>query len=391
MHLIFYILSPFLTFLYSCADLQKRSAQIVFVLFFGLFGYCHTFEDIRADSHRKYESFTNYTPESYEEIYNDFQNGTLKDIYEPILFRFLRHFTDNPHIMMMCVGLFGGFFYLLVVKRFLKDKRIGYTWPIAILLALLVIESNIPLMGGIRNFSAFPLFMYALIRLIIDNRKVWIIGIILTPLIHFGYIFAVVAALIAWLAKIPNTILHYAAIIVCVASIFLDTSSYAGVLDVAIGTIDNDAIEDRMESYGEESTDEAFNKSLTTRLVRLNNQIGALFIVALLIYIRRNRDTLLKTTYISRIYKLVLFFTLTSYAMISFSVVGQRYVYIAMVLLYFLLLNIYQDNPTSNITKFIYSMPFVFCIHILWTLYNCYSNTGIEIYFLPLPVLIMLY
>ena len=391
MRLIYFIFSPFITFLYSCSDLQKRVAQIVFVLFFGLFGYCHTFEDTRADSYRKYESYTGYAAEDYLDIYNDFHAGERKDIYESVLFSTLKMFTDNPHIMMMFVGLIGGFLYMLVVKRFLMDKRMSYTLPIAILLMFMVIESNISVMGGIRNFTAFPLFIYSLIRMMIDNRKIWVIGLLLTPLIHFGYAFAVVATLVIWLIKIPNSILHYAAILVCTASIFLDTSSYAGVLDMAIGNIENDAIEDRMASYGEENTDIAFNKSLTTRLVRVNNQIGALFIVVLLIYLRKNRKVLLTSEYDNKIYHLLLFFTVVSYTMISFSVVGQRFVYIAMVLLYMLLLNIYQNKPTSAISKFIYSMPIVFCIHILWTLYNCYSNTGFEIYYMPLPPLIMLY
>ena len=104
MHLIFYIISPFLTFLYSCFDLRKRTAQIVFVLFFGLFGYCHTFEDSRADSFRKYESFSNYAAEEYGDIYDNFRAGEEKDIYEDLLFSTLKLFTDNPHIMMMVGG-----------------------------------------------------------------------------------------------------------------------------------------------------------------------------------------------------------------------------------------------------------------------------------------------
>ncbi|MBQ3248984.1 MAG: EpsG family protein [Alistipes sp.] len=389
MLLVFYILSPFLTFLYSCTDLRKRSAQIVFVLFFGLFGYCHTFEDIRADSYRKYESFTNYAAEDFEDIYKDFQEGERKDVYESILFSTIKGFSNDPHIMMMFVGLFGGFFYMLVVKRFLNDKHCRYTWPIAILLAFMIMESNIPLMGGIRNFSAFPLFMYSLIRVLIDNRKIWIIGLLITPLFHFGYIVATIAALIIWVIKIPNVILHYLAIVICVASLFLDTSSYAGALDILMGTMDNEAIADRINNYGEEDTDIHFNKSLTTQLVRVNNQIGACFIVALLIFIHRNRAQFLSTPYIQRIYKVLLFFIVVSYALISFSVVGQRFVYIAMVLLYFLLLNIYQDNMKSGINIFIYSMPFVFSIHIMWTLYNCYCNTGLGIYFYPLPMLML--
>ena len=389
MYLIFFILSPFLTFLYSCFNLRKRTAQIVFVLFFALFGYCHTFEDMRADSYRKYEAFNDYAVQEYGDIYDNFRAGEEKDIYEDLLFSTTKHFTDNPHIMMMIVGLFGGFFYMLVVKRFLEDKHMEYTLPIAILLLFLVMESNIPIMGGIRNFSAFPLFIYSTIRLLIDNKRIWILGLLLTPLIHFGYLIAVVATIVIWLIKIPNGIMHYTAVVVCIGSIFLNTSSYEGIIEVTVGNIDNESIANRVNDYGEEDTEEHFNASLTTRLVRVNNQIGALFVAALLIYIRRNRERLLASPYTKKIYHYLLFFIIISYALISFSVVGQRYVYIAFVLLYFLLLNIYQEHRNSAIRIFIYAMPFVFGIHILWTLYNCYCNTGLDIYYQPLPLLTM--
>ena len=200
---------------------------------------------------------------------------------------------------------------------------------------------------------------------------------------------AVVAALIIWLIKIPNVVMHYVAIVVCASSLFLSTSSYADVLGVMVDSMENESIADRMDSYGDEDIDSKFNKSLTTRLVRVNNQIGTLFMIAFLMYIYRNRKKLINTPYIEKIYHLLLFFTIIGYTLISFSVVGQRFVYIAMVLLYLFLLNLYQQNPNSHIKKFIYSLPIVFSIHILWFLYNCYCNTGWDIYYKPLLFLFM--
>ena len=171
MRFVFFILAPFLTFLRSCWDLRQRSAQVVFVLFFGLFGYCHLFDDIRADSYRKKESFANYGIETYSDILSDYQQGEIKDLYESILYTTVKQFTDDPRILMMVVGLFAGFFYMLVVKRFLQDNKMGLAWPVIILLSFVVIESNIPIMGTIRSFTAFPLLMYSIMRLLLDNKK----------------------------------------------------------------------------------------------------------------------------------------------------------------------------------------------------------------------------
>lgn len=389
MRLILFIISPFLTFLNACFNMRNKSAQIVFVLFFGLFGYCHTFSDMRADSYRKYELFTYYAADDYDDIIKDFIAGETRDIYESLLFSTIKIFTDNPHIMMMIVGLIGGFFYLLIMKRFFADLRMKITIPIAILIIFMVIESNIPAMGGIRNFSALPIYIYSLIRLLIDHKKIWIIGLIAAPLIHIGYIIVSVLAISIWIFKLPNTLLHYLALIACVSSLFLDTASYSGMLNAIMGSVDNEAIENSVSNYTDKDIDSEFNKSLTTRLMRINNQLSACFIALLLIYIRKNRSSLLRTTYIQRLYKILLFFLVVSYALISFSVVGQRFVHIAMVLLLIFMLNIYQNDNNSAIKRYIYAMPFVFIIQILWTIYNCYSNTGFDIYYMPLPFLLV--
>ena len=370
--------------------MRSRVSQVVFVLFFALFGYCHTFTDIRSDSYRKYLSFDTYQAESIRDITTDFLNGEHKDIYENILFSLLKSVTDNPHIMMMVVGLIGGIFTMLLFKRFLEDKRIGMTIPIAILIMMLFIEVNPMLMGGIRNFTAISLFLYSLIRLVIDNKRWWVIGILLTPLIHFGWIVASVAAIIVWLVRIPNTLLHSVALIICALSLFLDTSSYTGAFNLMMDSMDNEAIADRVENYGEEDTEEEFNKSLTTRLVRFNNQIGTCFVFILLIFLRRNCRKLFGNDYNQKIYNLLLWFTIVGYLLISFSVVGQRFVCISQVLIYMLLLNLYQTSDDRAIGRFIYALPVVFSIRILWVLYNCYCNVGWEIFVLPTPVLLML-
>lgn len=105
-------------------------------------------------------------------------------------------------------------------------------------------------------------------------------------------------------------------------------------------------------------------------------------------YLYRNRKRLKQTAYDLKIYYILLFFVIISFSLISFSVVGQRYVYIAMVLLYIYLLNMYQRNPNTAVTKFIYLLPVVYSVHIAWTIYNCYCNVGLDIIYQPLPFLI---
>lgn len=390
MQLLLFIFAPFWAFIRSCYDLRSRASQVVFVLFFALFGYCHTYTDMRADSYRKSISFTTYQTDSIDEIVTSFQNGEIKDIYENTLFSILKNFTNDPHIMMMLVGLICGFFSMLVVKRILKDGHQCNTLPAIILITMIIVELNPVLMGGIRNFTAFTLFQYSLIRLTLDNKRKWLIGILIVPLIHFGWIIASGAAIVTWLVRLPSRFLHYVALIVCALSLFLETSSYNGVLNVMVDSMDNEAITDRIESYGDEDTEIEFNKSLTTRLLRVNNQIATCFVIILLIFLSSNRTQIINTPYKKRLYNLMLWFTIVGYSLISFSVVGQRFVCVSMMLIYILLFNIFKDSrDNSGIRRLIYTLPFVMIIHTLWTIYNCYCNVGWEPFILPLPALMM--
>lgn len=388
MRLVFFVISPFLTFLRSCFDLQKRSAQICFVLFFGLFGYCHSFEDVRADSYRKYQAFLSSSNEQVGDIITNFKDGHKLDIYESLLFSAVKQITDDPKIMMMIVGLIGGFFCMLLVKRFLSDKRYNYTWPIVILLLFVVMDSGIVSMGGIRKFTAFPLLMYSLIRLILDGKRLWIIGLIVTPLIHISYLIIVILAIISYLIKLPNSLLHFGSIAVCVLSIFVSTSFYGGMIDNLLGVIDSGSVSSRIEMYSDDDVNQEFANSLTTKLIDINNKISALFVALFLIHVKKNRKLLLKTEYELRLYNLLLYFTLIGFFLISFSVVGQRYVYIAMILLYMFMLNAYQRCPIK-VKSYIYAMPIVYILHIAWFFYNCYCNTGLDIYYQPLPFLLL--
>lgn len=386
--ILLFPLFPFLVFVYSICNLRNICNQIIFVCFFCIFGYCHTFTDIRADSYRKYVYFNNFNRYDVTEIYDALTSGEIKDVYEQLLFNWVKGFTDNPHIMMMIVGLVGGFLYLLVIKRFLHDNHRGLTFPVFILLMFMFIESNIAVMGGIRNFTAFPLFMYSIIKLFLDKKRIWIIGLLVTPLIHFGYILVVVAAMIIYIFKIPSNILHYICIFVCIASIFMTTSSYEGILNIGLNIIDNGSISSRMEHYGSDGTDAHFAQSLTTRLIEINNKISACFIVIFLSYIKRKKRFIIKNRYEERLYNILLYFIAISFALISFSVVGQRYVYIALVLLYMFMLNIYHNHYI--VKNFIYTLPIVYVLHIAWFVYNCYCNTGLDIYYQPLPFLLLL-
>ena len=388
--ILLFFIQPFLAFLIACTDLTKRANGITFVLFYGLFGYCHTFKDIRADGYRKMLEFMDTDKTSLIDILSQYMEGDIMDIYQSIIFNWIISFTNNPHIMMMIVGIIGGIFCLKLLKRILAEYSESFNIYICCLLILISLPISPVHMGGIRGFTALSVFAYSAIKLLIDKKRAWIIPIFFTPLIHFGYLLVVGYILIILILPYRHNLFFWPAIIACIASLFLDTQSWVTVAENATLYVDNDAITQRTNHYTDIDTGTEFNRSLTTKALNIQNKILAWYVVILLIYLRRNWEELNHSQYSYKIYNYALSFTFLGFGLLSFSVVGQRYLYLCWIMLGLFLLVLYNKNRNSTIRLLIAIIPLVFLGHILWVIYNSYVVTGTTLYYQSLPQLTLL-
>lgn len=389
--IIAFLFFPFVGFLTACINLKNKWNSLVFILFYGLFGYCHTFQDIRADSYRKFLDFSDFNVTSLSAVWNQYVLGTSLDIYQDSLWVIIKYFTNSPNIMMMIVGLIGGYWTMLVMRRVLDDYKGKFNILIYIIFLFILLRFNPALMGGLRNFTALPLFAYSAIKFLIDRKNIWLIGLLVTPFIHFGYIFYVFATIFIRVIQLKRKILFWPVIVACIASTMIDTSVWSGMIDRFNSVISNynESVSSRATHYGEAETDILFASSVTTQIMDIQSKISACFMIVLLFYIKRNWRRLNMDSYTSSLYDIMLFFLLVGYICCTFSVVGQRYLHFGLVLLYLFLLNLYQQNRKSKIESFILIMPIVYVFNIAWLLYNCYCNTGWELYVLPFPAIVL--
>ena len=380
---------PFLSFLIACTDLRRRANGIVFILFYGLFGYCHTFDDIRADSYRKMLEFSYSSHIPLTDIVSAYTDGATMDIYQTWLFSQISIFTNNPNIMMMIVGLIGGFFSLLLIQRILKDYNKSFDLCVGLIILLVTLPISPVQMGGIRGFTALSIFSYSAIKFLIDKENKWLIPILCTPLIHFGYFVFVIATIIIRIIPIKYNVLFWPVIIVCIASLFLDTSSWAGITNRLNTHIENDAISYRTSHYVDSDTDANFNSSITNQILNIQYKIIACYVTVLLLHLRKNFNKLNLSQYTKQVYSILLFFLFIGFLFVTFSVVGQRYLYYGIIVLGMFLLNLYKENADTYIKYYIIIIPIIFIGNIAWTIYNSYCNTGIDIYVKTLPQLIL--
>lgn len=388
--ILLFPISPFLSFLLACTNLKERGNGVVFVLFYALFGYCHTFTDVRADSYRKFISFKYHNTEPFADIFQQLINGERMDVYETALFSWLRGWTDSPNVMMAIVGLIAGIFILKLIRRILSDYTMRNNSVVYIIFAMIFILLSPVHIGGIRYLTALAIFTYSALRFVIDKKSWWIIGILLSPFIHFSFIVLVVVALLVRVIRLDWTVLLWPTLLMCVVSMFIDTSAWSGTINGIGAFMGDNAITDRAEMYADEDTEIHFSKSLTTQVMSVQKVVSSIYMLFMLLFIKRNSNKLSGDKYTQYILYLSLVFLLLGYTLTTFSIVGSRYLKFGLILFYMFILNLYRLNP-HNITlkRLIFLLPIVNIADIAWTVYNCYCNVGIDIFYMPLPFLLL--
>ncbi|OBW42118.1 hypothetical protein AB670_01538 [Chryseobacterium sp. MOF25P] len=188
---LFFIL-PIAGFITALLDIRSKSSAFVYVGFAMLFGYAISFSDPSADSYRYAQSFSRFdnTLDS-DAIIALYQNGELRDLYRLLLFYITSIFTTNPKIMYAFAGLVYGIFSYLSLRIFVNER--GKYWDVFTFILALVFYTYISLsnINGFRFWTGALIFFYATYNYIIKKRTVGILGILVTPLFHYGFILIV--------------------------------------------------------------------------------------------------------------------------------------------------------------------------------------------------------
>lgn len=389
--ILLFLISPFVAFIKACGNLRNKANALVFISFYALFGFCHQFTDVRSDSYRKYRLFSRYEYMDLSDIWANFIDGKIMDIYESLLFMLIHPFSANPHVMMMIVGLLGSIFILLSIKRILsemdnKDKPMYYL--MTFLLVLLFTPQG---MGGIRGFTAIGVFAYSSIRFLVDKKKLWFIGILICPLIHFSYTVSIPVVLIARYIRVPKNFLFSIVVVSILASPFISTSISSKIIADANISEYNQSIDKRVQSYADEDTQAEFHESLTFHLLKIQTHIRNIFLVVFLFFVRKHfKYDIEHNNRIRRTYMIMLYFLLFVSLASSFSVVGGRFLSQGLLFLYLFWAMLLYAAKDKKATQYLTIYTYASIITIAWNIYNAYCTTGLYPLFLPLPIAIAL-
>lgn len=182
-------------------------------------------------------------------------DGKTMDLYQPIMTYLVSCFTNNGHVLFAVFALVFGFFYsrnIWYVLERLPEKKLG---GLFILVTLYFLICPITQINGVRMWTALHVFVYGMMPYLMekDGSKLWCV--LLTPLIHFSFLYVVVFAVI-WVL-LPYRFKTQSSVFLTIALVFFTVTMFVKTLDLgAVGyslvVYSPEEYEKRIEDYTNE-------------------------------------------------------------------------------------------------------------------------------------------
>ena len=361
---ILFLINPILGALYSLKRMNTKSSYIIFFCYMALFGLSMTMEssfyqndatNAFLDSMHHRADFEIITRMSWAEFTNSifvsWEDYERKDYYDYILKFLVGRVTDNYHVFFMTVAMIFAFFALKSFRYFTNEDNFSNTYPVY-LLAYIFMLMQIIQINGVRFYTAAWIAVFALFKVFLDNKKKYILLLLLLPLIHRSFIFLYVILFLVYFTKEYKKLwitLFFTSIIFSeVASVLLASNidilpdSFSGW---ATGYLESN------EKFGDAGRFYSFF-SLLTRLFR---------ILLMYIIIKRYKEVL-SNAKTSEIFKfLLILFTISNFSY-SVSNLGSRFSMLTCPFLAYIWLVLFKDRY-----KYIlYLIPFIYFYKALY-------------------------
>lgn len=395
--LIIFLICPFVSFLFSCKNLKRPVNGLIFVLFSGLYGYCTSFTVQTADSFRVGWSFSNIYNQYFGDQISLFLQGDIADIYSSFIKSFVLLYTNNPKFLFLVFGLIFGVLSYFSMKLVIKERIGGNNKYFSIIMICFFSLFSFLDIQGVRFGTAFWLFFLSSCQYLIYKNTIYIVGILLTPFIHFSYFpLALFIVFISFISvKKRYDLMLYLFYFSFLFYFFVDMLSLQSVLQNLI-PIKGGLMEYKVLAYSSEAENLLPTKStslyraangLFTRIFQYIMQFSALFIIR---YISNNYDILKKNIVIEKMFPfcLMLFSISNIFHGVIWDGTGIRYIWVSWMFLLFLIYQIYNMNRNYTWIRIIQCLPFIFFYKLLYMAINSYRLTDGILWFMNLPYII---
>lgn len=294
MIIVLFILLPVVAFILSLKDLRRPQNAIVFISFYALFGYCQHFELLTADITGIGWVFQHA---SVVDAWETFKKGDTADMYRNFLFMNVLPFSRNPKVLCAVAGLIYGLLsYFLFVKiyKLWSLPRNKYFY-----LFILIVISNISLvhLTGLRFFTGGQLLALSAINYC-EGRKLWLIGVLICPFIHFALFAGAAAFFIYFFFKRFFLIKRVSIVVLTMAFLvsFANLKSMAAD-ELSNADIENSTMNTKLNAYTGQKSSYKISTSTTSAYRQANSiftnsfqLLSRLGLFVLILYFLRKLD-----------------------------------------------------------------------------------------------------
>lgn len=373
---IFFLL-PIFGFFLSLFDIRSKSSAFVYIAFAMLFGFAISFSNTSADSFRYAEAFARFDNTlDYNTILQMYHNGELRDVYRLLLFYFVSLFSSNPKVMYAFAGLFYGVISYSILRIFVKERGSKFDNYVIVLTLVFFTFSSLSNINGFRFHTGAILLFYAIYNVIIQKHWIWIIGVLITPFFHYGFV-PIVPILVLYAftdyllynKERVQPLLFYAFVVAYLASWILGTNainlSFLSQTEVLSGAVGERIAYVNSEEVGELVENRA-ESSFFLSVQNYFNYAIKVYVFIVILYVRKllNMNPGNKLLF-NRLFAFVLFFYAVAF-IISSIPSGGRFLSIAHMFLMLLLVKIYSIYEGEYLKRIIlWAIP-VFSFHILF-------------------------
>lgn len=373
-NILIFILNPFAGFIYNLFRPINRISYIIFILFFFYIGCSFSFHDIRVDSYRYADDFSNIVKYGNIGVLSQrILQGKL-DIYDYVICSIVSLFTESARILYaIYAAIFGYFilkFYHFIGHDWGKRKDI-YVWIIILSIFFLNPHMNI---NGVRYWTATWVFFTSFIEYFIYHKKKWILVLVLVPFIHISYLIPLCFIVISYIFLLHFGLkqIYYITIVSLVVGMLLPVDKILLLLPTDLGVFDH------FEAYTNEGnvSEKQLLQHNRSMLYILFSKLPCVYVIAFLLNIKyrkiyfRDEDSFLFTFIMLMLSFLFLLDKIPSLS---------RFYYISYMLLIYLTFRIYKENRRPFIKITIVLIP-IFFFGLLYQVFIIHDSVLSNIY-----------
>lgn len=373
-----FIIWPFGAFLASLRNITSKSSQFIYILFTTLFGLSFSFTMESADSYRVAWVFDKYNHGTIASTIQDYSNGSITDFYKPFAYALVESFSNNPKFIFAFFGFIFGVFSYKSLKLFFQVKGIEKSIYVSILGLVFFSLNSIVNINGARFWTAAIICLCAIINLFVHNKKIWIIPLLGTIIIHFSFLFIVPFIIFSYALrknlfenKMMFNLLFLSYIFTFLISLLLDNSLFNFNFSSSILP---QSISRKIELYNSLEVTESYEKrgeTLFHKFTKTFNFLARFYIFILILSIRKNfKIETERNKSLRYLFAIVLFFLSIGF-LLSIVPSGGRFLNIGTQLFMFFLLRYYLLNKSRFLKRYIigflpiYSFLIVFSVLFL--------------------------